>query len=224
MMLPRREDLPSCFVPNIRDAHSSRVNGGCWGLGVEGATYMFELLFCFISPSFEPFAGGDVGLLDPLKRLLGGEGTIFGRFCGGIEVLPDWAKASRCCPGDSDVSCSELSELALELPPTLKDGLLWLCWPSALLPEEDRPSGLVLRALDALASGFSLKASLVLFERLISPPKSVFSPLNDEYGVLTRLPSEYGASASSSAMWVRDLNGLKGSTYGLCGVNFGEAG
>lgn len=48
----------------------------------------------------------------------------------------------------------------------------------------------MLRALDTLDSGFILNVSRVLFDRLMSPPKSVFSPEYDEYGVLTRLPSE----------------------------------
>jgi hypothetical protein len=72
----------------------------------------------------------------------------------------------------------------------LNDGLLRLCWASPPLPDVDRPRGLVLRALDSVDSGFSLNASRVLFDRLMSPPKSVLSPLNEEYGVLTRLPSE----------------------------------
>lgn len=153
---------------------------------------MLELLFCFISASFVPFPLADVEvvLLELLKRLLGGEGTILGRFWGGTEALPGCAKGPRRWSGVLADSCSELSELVLELPPTLKDGLSGLCWPSPLLPEEVRPSGLVLRALDPSDSGFILNASRVLFDRLMSPPKSVFSPLNDEYGVLTRLPSE----------------------------------
>ena len=153
---------------------------------------MFELLFCFISASVAPFPFEDaeVELCDPLKRLLGGEGTILGRVWGCTDVLPGWAKGPRRCSGVSAVSCSELAELVLELPPTLNAGLSRLCWPSLFLPEDDRPDGLVLRALDPLDSGFILKASRVLFDRLMSPPKSVFSPENDEYGVLTRLPSE----------------------------------
>ena len=90
---------------------------------------MFELLFCFISASGAPFAFADADLVlcDPLKRLLGGEGTILGRLWGGTEVLPGWAKGPECCSGVSAVSCSELSELVLELPPTLNAGLSRLC-------------------------------------------------------------------------------------------------
>lgn len=51
---------------------------------------MFGLLFGCIPPSARPLpfaGGGDVGLVEPLNRLLGGEGTIFGRLIGGTADL-----------------------------------------------------------------------------------------------------------------------------------------
>jgi hypothetical protein len=79
---------------------------------------MFELVFCFISPSAKP-GPGDAGKPAALNRLLGGDGTILGRSCGIFAVLP-------FCAAEPLLSASELEELSLELPPTLNEGLLWL--------------------------------------------------------------------------------------------------
>lgn len=147
-------------------------------------TYIFELLFCFISPSYIAFpfaAGGDDGLAEPLNRRLGGEGTIFRRSCGGTVVLPGCAKGLFCWLG---VPASELAELVLELPPTLKEAL-----PFFGCVNRAPSSGLVLLALEGLDPVCSLDVSRVLLERLTSLPKSVRSPLKEEYGVLTRVPS-----------------------------------